>query len=834
MLPSSLAIFCSRPSGSMQVRGALRSQRGVALVTALIFLGLMSVLAAAYTMAIRADTALRGGAARERKSFYAAEAGLNYAMGEVRQYFEHFTSPGSYQNSIAIASGAHQRTVDYVVSEVPGRNPGPPELILAGQPFAGLHTIPSDYIVTSTSSTTAGDKEAMLGAQFTINSVPLFQFMAFYEDTLDVQNAPPMNVSGRIHTNGDLYLNTWSTLTIGDRRSPPGPPPDNPFVHISAAGNVYRGGLVDNCMGTVTIDKQADTVAPSPDLDPLVLPCTGAGPNRVDDAARAAFLGSLLAHVPPLQVPDNLSLDRGDGGDDGGIFWQRADLRIVLNRNATRVQNFCGLALPSSATANGLYAIEVQNADGSRDATKTAALWQFMCERRGAIFYTDLPIGEPAAMPMATAPPNPSTANDPSNPNNYDPPFCHAAAVYRRAGEDTNGDGVVDVSGDGTVSNNDRNDDICPIAIGPAPIGPRPEWRPDFCNVRLAQWIPGTAGNGNRFDTIVAARTAAAGGAPGTPPASSWYLDADYRRGGFYNWREQKWVMMLNVNIRALIDWNEANGAPLFPPNDTTDGGLVFFLSVQANDSTSVPPPANLRYGVRVFDAANLNTRGGTFLRPNPDDPTGLTVVSDQAIHIQGNYNYYPTMTLATKLPAAVMGDTINIFSQSWEVPIVANVSLPGERQYNNDRKTPQARSPVRAMSLVDGYFIQHIGLMCADGPCTSFAAANTFGINAGFISGTVPSQPGIYGGGLENYPRFFEGWKPGGNQQTLTYAGSFVSLGIPQYANGAFQGGGSIVYDPPARNWDYDASFNNVKLLPPLTPRVNLLQQRMFTRFYQ
>src|SRR5215208_3627447 len=99
--------------------------------------------------------------------------------------------------------------------------------------------------------------------------------------------------------------------------------------------------------------------------------------------------------------------------------------------------------------------------------------------------------------------------------------------------------------------------------------------------------------------------------------------------------------MTLNVNVRAVIDWNEANGAPLFPVNDTSDGGLVFFLSVQASDSTTTPPPTGVRYGARIFDSANLNTRGSTFPRPNPTDPTGLTVVSDLAMHVQGNYNYY-------------------------------------------------------------------------------------------------------------------------------------------------------------------------------------------------
>lgn len=231
----------------------------------------------------------------------------------------------------------------------------------------------------------------------------------------------------------------------------------------------------------------------------------------------------------------------------------------------------------------------------------------------------------------------------------------------------------------------DRNDDVCPVGNVTGQVGnPRPAWRPDYCNVRFGVTWPN--------DTVPASLT------------TSWYLDNDYRRGGFYNWREQQWVMMLNVNVRALLDWNEANGALLFPLETTaattTDGGLVFFLSVQATDSTTTPPPANRRYGVRIFDAANLNTRGSTFPRPNPADPTGLTVVSDQAIHVQGNYNYYPTMTLATKLPVAVMGDTINILSQAWEVPVIVDTARGPEYQYNNDRKTSHDRVPARVMEL--------------------------------------------------------------------------------------------------------------------------------------
>jgi hypothetical protein len=41
-------------------------------------------------------------------------------------------------------------------------------------------------------------------------------------------------------------------------------------------------------------------------------------------------------------------------------------------------------------------------------------------------------------------------------------------------------------------------------------------------------------------------------------------------------------------------------------------------------------------------------------------------------------------------------------------------------------------------------------------------------------------------------------------------------------------------VYEAPNRNWDYDADFNEVEKLPPLTPMITYVQQRLYTRFYK
>ena len=50
--------------------------------------------------------------------------------------------------------------------------------------------------------------------------------------------------------------------------------------------------------------------------------------------------------------------------------------------------------------------------------------------------------------------------------------------------------------------------------------------------------------------------------------------------------------------------------------------------------------------------------------------------------------------------------------------------------------------------------------------------ATNTT-VNAGIISGIVPSGSGYYSGGVENFPRFLEDW----SGKTFTYYGSMLEL---------------------------------------------------------
>ena len=267
----------------------------------------------------------------------------------------------------------------------------------------------------------------------------------------------------------------------------------------------------------------------------------------------------------------------------------------------------------------------------------------------------------------------------------------------------------------------------------------------------------------------------------------------------FFDNREGKAIQMLEVDLRALLDCahlrNLLRGGVSL--DDDTYGGLIFHLTVHGPNSRA----RGNGYGVRI--------RNGAHIRSSIDDaprPRGLTIVSDQPVYIQGDFNK------ENWIPAAFLADAINILSNAWD---------------SDDR----SRRPVAQRQASDTE------------------------VNAAFLSGTdttggaegVGGQDrGEYNGGLENYPRFHEAWQWGsGNDRTFatfTYRGSFVSLGPSRRAAGrwcygmdncnrytTFHG----TYLAPERRWSYDVRFSQGQL-PPLSPRFVYLRQERFLREFE
>ncbi len=255
-------------------------------------------------------------------------------------------------------------------------------------------------------------------------------------------------------------------------------------------------------------------------------------------------------------------------------------------------------------------------------------------------------------------------------------------------------------------------------------------------------------------------------------------LPVDSTSTSFHNFRENTDIEMLEIDVEALMNCAELDSALMGGKtlDDTTEGGLVWYLGVDGPDSDTVN-----NYGVRVKNGEELAPTVGT------TEIQGLTFVTNQALYVEGNYN-----SDANWKPAAFLADSLNVLSEAWS-------------DANSHNTTLSSRT--------------------ASGT-TIYAAFLAGTDSTGNTEGNGGQDSGDYNGGLENYPRFHETW----SGQTLLYRGSFVSLNLPVHVNGAW---GDQSYSPPVRDWGYELRFNDAANLPPLSPRFVYLRQDQFLRTF-
>src|SRR4029077_10503530 len=112
-----------------------------------------------------------------------------------------------------------------------------------------------------------------------------------------------------------------------------------------------------------------------------------------------------------------------------------------------------------------------------------------------------------------------------------------------------------------------------------------------------------------------------------------------------------------------LIFWNQQNGEPFFATNDSSEGGLVIFATIDGPLSNTIN-----NYGIRVFGSADIPLPGGIGVVA---DPTGVTVATDQAMYVLGDFNRGAAAGGLPRQPASLIGDSINAMSQRYWRPSV-------------------------------------------------------------------------------------------------------------------------------------------------------------------
>jgi hypothetical protein len=822
------------------------SDRGAALVSALMIVVLMAAVTATITVMVISDTQMRALDNRRAQAFYVAHAGLEQLTAKLGNLFLTDVSPTTAEvNAIATtppalgatwleADGSNGYRIDFPVDGA--GSPLASTMTVSSGAFQGLVGLATPYRMTATARL-ADRSEASLTRTLQTVAIPVFQFGIFSETELSFFAGPDFGFGGRVHCNGNLFLCHYSgnQLTLTDRVTAVGEVIRTHMSNGYAVGSgltgdvrvitqpgsfrnllVTEGSLVGT-LGSAqneptwynrsTGDYNYNIMNGRTGARRLDLPITQAGATPIDLIKRPAVNENTTA-------PNVLS-DR---------FYSLASLRILLSDTAAEITNLPGIVTatppvslgtvvagavvePAGYTVPGvtpnfhahLAQTPPTTTTGVKVPVNTPLLGGFLkIEKQNAagvwsdvtIEILNLGITSPAYQNANT---NPTMCADDFNPNavlRLQRELDEAGGCYSTAELTTDAlassrfvPNVLFDPREGTIRDNDPNQMQFSGIIHYIEIDAR----------NLSRWFTGAIGTTGTQSVNVNGFTV-------------YFSD---RRGNKNDLNVETGEFGYEDNVNPNSSSGAPNGStvPLPEVGEDLNGnnildrygriarlpsGLVGgWGAVSSPFSSSATPEnqlnGNLTEGVVMarrnplffFRRALKLTNGalGNLVAP------GLTIASENAVYIQGNWNANSSGFGNPHVATAVLADSVTMLSNAWND--LNSLTYP----YDPDSGHRAAATTWYRVALIAGKG----------------------------LSFPRPSGSDMYygtDGGVHNFLRYIEDW----TNDTLNYRGSLVSLYTSRQAVGIYKCC-EVVYHPPERAYSFDTDFLTPALLPPRTP---------------
>ncbi len=211
----------------------LRNNKGIALFIALMLTLMLSIIGLGIIKSSNDEVSIAGNELNEMKSFYVAEAGLDKVTSLIQSQYDTNELPPT----IAPAETTSIDGIALAYSTVPQAST---QRTLTKGSLAGLKAFVRPYKIQSTAYDSAHNTSVVLEEWFEVASVPIFQFAVFYDNDLEIAPGAHMDVIGRVHSNGDMYLQSEASAGL-DFNS-----------YITAYGNVYHGRKPGSGQSTAT------------------------------------------------------------------------------------------------------------------------------------------------------------------------------------------------------------------------------------------------------------------------------------------------------------------------------------------------------------------------------------------------------------------------------------------------------------------------------------------------------------------------------------------------------------------------------------------------------
>ena len=200
----------------------MKNEQGFTLLVFLSLLLMLTMIGIAAVMTSTTDVNIAGNDLRTINTFYAAEAGLEKVIAEIRNHY----ASGGVGPPNPLPSDSFDLGNIAVTYNTVDNGPAAQETLTVGA-YKGLYALVKSFTIFSEARETGTQTATKIEAEVKDALIPLFQFAVFYEQDLEILPGPPMTLGGRVHSNHDLYLGARSDLEVNS--------------WTTASGNIYHG-----------------------------------------------------------------------------------------------------------------------------------------------------------------------------------------------------------------------------------------------------------------------------------------------------------------------------------------------------------------------------------------------------------------------------------------------------------------------------------------------------------------------------------------------------------------------------------------------------------------
>jgi len=300
------------------------NENGVALLTVLAMVVLLTFLGTVAIITSKTEVDISGVERTEKAAFYAAEAGAEKAIGAILESYQSYGEPPDPLPSGTLELNGYTvtySTIDQGPAEFQNLNRGA---------YQGLYALVKAFTVESVAAGGTNRSRIRVTQDVEDALIPLFQFSVFYENDLEIAPGPSMTLSGRVHTNSNMYLQSENSMYIES--------------FTTAAGQIHHGRHPESgktvSYGDVFIRDAVEEYENMKNGDGSWLDCLDddwvySSLQRWDGLVEDGDHGITELYLPVVSAGDPIDLiNRGAGNTDsfehdaglkfvdGSVFWK--------------------------------------------------------------------------------------------------------------------------------------------------------------------------------------------------------------------------------------------------------------------------------------------------------------------------------------------------------------------------------------------------------------------------------------------------------------------------------------------------------------------------------